>query len=83
VSAFRDLPAALDLRVAPDCLPGPGSATSVGDELSVNGVADAPLQCSHRVLVVLAFGAFAVVVGAAGCVVGELVTAAMWIAWLI
>jgi hypothetical protein len=49
-----------------------GSATRVGDEPLVDGVADAPLERPHRVLVGLAFGAFAVVVGAAGGVVGEL-----------
>ena len=74
VPVFRDLPAALDFRVAPDCPPGPRfvSVAGVGAQFLVDGVADASFQAAHRFFAGLPFGLFGEVVGAAGCVVTDL-----------
>ena len=52
VPVFRDLPAALDFRVAPDCPPGPRSrsAAGVGAESLVDGVADRVVSGSASLL---------------------------------
>jgi hypothetical protein len=54
----------------------------VGDEVAVDDVGDAPFQRPDGFLACFAFGDLAVVVDAAWGVVTELVTAAMWMAWL-
>ena len=67
VPVFRDLPAALDFRVAPDCPPGPRSLSAgVGAQSLVDGVADASFQAAHRFLAGLPVGLFREVVDAAG-----------------
>ena len=58
------------------------SAAAVGDEVAVDGVAEAPLDGAHRVFATVTLGLFALVVVASGCVVADLVTAIMWMAWL-